>query len=244
MNEVVAAIRAGQAAEAARVLDREPSLVEELFEERTPLHEAVAANQPAIVRLLLERGADPDVRDGDGRLPLHRCIELGRDAIVTILLAGGASLDVCAAAALGKHDTLAALLAADPDQANGMTTGLAPLGWAGYAADEQSARILCQHGAVVDRPPFDRDAWVAAAEAGAAAVARVLLEHGADPDWQDDDRNTPLHLALASANPGPFVEVLVAAGADVGRENRAGRTPRDEARVRGADEAVLRRLGG
>jgi ankyrin repeat protein len=235
MNELVAAIRAGAAAEAARILDREPSLVETLTDDRSPLHEAVAANQPAIVRLLLERGADPDTRDGDGRLPLHDCIALGRDAIATILLAAGGTIDVCAAAALGRHDKLAALLVADPDLANDMTTHLAPLGWAAYARDEQSARILCQHGAVVGRPPFDCDAWVPAAEAGAAAVARVLLDHGADPDWQDDDGNTPLHLALAGADPGPFVATLVAAGADLGRENRAGRTPLDEARARGLE---------
>ena len=36
----------------------------------TPLHEAVAATKPEIVRLLLTRGGDPNIRDGQGRSPL------------------------------------------------------------------------------------------------------------------------------------------------------------------------------
>jgi ankyrin repeat protein len=251
VTDLIAAIQAGNVREVGRILDRDPLLVETTVDDAdhahpsdttgmTLLHVAVAEDQAAIVRLLLERGADPNVRNGDGRRPIHDCFELGRDALATILTAAGAEIDVCAAAAFGRHDKLRALLAADPDQANDMTTHVSPLGWAAYAQDAESARILCAAGAVVDRPPFDQEAWGPAAAVGAAAVARVLLEKGADPDWQDDDGNTPLHRVLQSrlvVEPSAFVEVLVQGGADRGHKNRAGHTPLDEARAQTGVEA-------
>ena len=69
----------------------------------------------------------------------------------------------------------------------------------------------------------------------AIGVAKIILAAGADPNWQDPDGNTPMHLAIASpivAEPAYFVQALLQAGADRQVRNAAGRTALDEAMAR------------
>ena len=57
---------------------------------RTPLHFAVGKNRPEMVRLLLDLGADPIVKDGRGRTPLNCASPKTDSIIVDHLLAAGA----------------------------------------------------------------------------------------------------------------------------------------------------------
>jgi catechol 2,3-dioxygenase-like lactoylglutathione lyase family enzyme len=57
---------------------------------RTPLHLAVLKNRPAMVRLLLELGADATAKDGRGYTPLNLATAKTSAAIVTALVAAGA----------------------------------------------------------------------------------------------------------------------------------------------------------
>lgn len=196
------------------------------------IHLAIGEGKIDVLRLLIERGADVNARNADGRLPLHDCFELGHDDFVKILLDAGAVPDVCAAAAYGMHDRLEQILSTDPKQANDLITGESPLGWAAYGGQPESARILFRHGAVANRPPYDSQAWRPAAMVAAADVARVLLEHGANPNWRNEGGNTPIHCVIRSRivlDPVGFVEVLLESGADVSVRNGEGRTPLDEA---------------
>jgi len=233
------AVRAGDGATVAAILDATPELVHlgEDVDDRgerpsdtrgmTLLHLAVAENQRAMAELLLARGAPLDARNADGRAPLHDAFELARDDIAQLLIAAGAAIDACMAAAHGMHDRLAAILAADPAQAGDMTTGIPPLGWATYAADTRAVEILLAHGA-----PLDAHAWDAVCHVGQVAIARLLLAAGADPDAADERGCTPLHRVIASRlvrDPAPLVALLLAAGADPTRTNAEGATPLDEA---------------
>ena len=88
----------------------------------------------------------------------------------------------------------------------------------------------------------------AAASAHSTAIARVLLEGGADPNWQDSEGNAPLHiwpnaavtwlLLKHGANPnlaskdgttplhcGFGTQLLLDAGAEVNARNDEGETP-------------------
>ena len=61
-------------------------------------------------------------------------------------------------------------------------------------------------------------------------VARVLLEHCADPNWRDEEGNTPIHCVIRSRivrDPTEFVRVLIAFGADFGLRNSDGQTALD-----------------
>ena len=58
---------------------------------RTPLHLAVLKNKPAMVRLLLELGADASAKDSRGYTPLNLATRSTDPAIVTALIAAGAN---------------------------------------------------------------------------------------------------------------------------------------------------------
>jgi Ankyrin repeats (many copies) len=129
------------------------------------------------------------------------------------------------------HDELQQILKCNPESANDLTTGESPLGWTAYGRQPGLAAILMQHGAIVDRPPYDAYAWRPASFVASTKVARVLLQHGADPNFRDDKGNTPMHSAIASRivlDPAKFVQVLLDFNADPTVRNREGRTPLDE----------------
>lgn len=242
-QQLVDAVRSGDLETIGRVLDRHPELVNassDLEQRERPsdgltmrlMHLAIAEARADVLRLLIERGADLNARNGEGRLPLHDCFELNHDDFAKILLDAGAVPDVCAAAVYGIHDRLEEILKSHPETANDLTTGNSPLGWAVFGRQPKSAAILFEHGAIADRPPYDACAWGPASEVASTVVTPVLLEHGADPNWRDEAGNTPLHRVIQSRlvlDPAKFVQLLLDAGADSGLRNREGRTPLDEA---------------
>ena len=83
----------GHQARLAAALDRDPSALDEHHRNGcTPLQAAVAHGRLEIVRMLLERGANPNQRDGDGIAPLHWAAGAPRHEmeIAQLLLAAGA----------------------------------------------------------------------------------------------------------------------------------------------------------
>jgi Ankyrin repeats (3 copies) len=62
----------------------------------TPLHRAVIAKSEAIVRLLIERGANVNCARGDGKTPLHLAAESGEFGIAKLLIENGADVNVLA----------------------------------------------------------------------------------------------------------------------------------------------------
>jgi len=242
-QQLVNAVHAGDPATMRKILDRHPELVNagtDLPRIDRPsdtvsmrlIHLAIAEAKIDVLRLLIERGADLNARNADGRLPLHDCFELNHDDLAKILLNAGAIPDVCTAAAYGMHDQLEQILTSDPASANDLTTGNSPLGWAAYGHQPKSATILFQHGAIADRPPYDSYAWGPATGVNSAEVARVLLEHGANPNWRDEAGNTPMHRVITSrmvVDPVKFMQVLIEFDADPSLRNLEGRTPLEEA---------------
>jgi ankyrin repeat protein len=244
-QELIDAVRAGGLETIRKLLDDHPELANASTDVHLRvrpsdaltmrlLHLAIAEAKIDVLRLLIQRGADLNARNADGRLPLHDCFELGHDDFAKVLLEAGAVPDVCAAAAYGMHERLRQILRSDPAQANDLTTGESPLGWAVYGRQPVSATILFEHGAIADHPPYDSHGWRPAAMVASTAVVPVLLQHGANPNWRDTNGDTPLHRVLKSRivlDPTEFVELLLAAGADTSIRNAEGRTALDEALV-------------
>jgi Ankyrin repeats (many copies) len=240
-ERLIQAVRSGDLTTIRVALDQCPQLVNcttDRQERLAPsdtlamrlIHLAVSENQLDVAHLLIDRGADLNVRNGAGRLPLHDSFELGRDEFFDMLLTAGAEPDASAAAARGMLDHLTQILERDPRQANDLTTGESPLGWSAYGHQPEAARLLLRHGAIISRPPYDWYAWRAATLVGATTVARVFLEHGADPNCQNDHGDTPLHTVIRSrivADPVPFVEALLDHQADPSHRNHAGLTALD-----------------
>jgi ankyrin repeat protein len=204
------------------------------------IHQAIAEGKIDVLRLLIERGADLNLPNAAGRLPLHDCFELDHDDYAKILLDAGAEPDVCAAAVYGLHDQLEQILKSDPGTANDLASGNSPLGWAVFGRQPKSATILFEHGAVADRPPFDAFVWGPASGVALTVVPPVLLEHGANPNWRDEEGNTPLHRVIASRmvlNPANFIQILLDFGADATFRNNEGRTPLDVALLQKGENA-------
>ena len=214
----------GDAAAVAAILDRRPGLINERGAIgdsglRTALH--FGSGHEPVVRLLLERGADPNIRDeGDNAYPLHFAAERGDVAVVRLLVEHGA----------------------DPVGA-GTTHELDALGWAvcfEYAFHPEIARYLLARGA--------RHTVHSAVAMGAVDELRELGSAGADLDQPMDrtnSRRTPLHLALVKKRPQSLA-VLLELGADPNREDATGLTPLDYAALTGDAQAtgLLLNAGG
>lgn len=198
----------------------------------TPLHEAVAAGDEEVVRVLVAAGADLDARTDQERTPLH--VALGSaPALVPVLLELGAVVDAASAAWLDDVDRLSAAVA------DGAPEGADLLSVAVLGGAERAARLLLDRGA-----DPDGGALLTAASAGRPDLVRLLLDAGADADRRDPDSGrTPLHAAVDAGPAGDtpaVVRLLLAAGADVDATTADGATALDilrlgAARSRGDD---------
>jgi ankyrin repeat protein len=211
LTSLLHAAGTGDTARVAAILDVNPELVNARGAIgdsglRTALH--FGSGHEAVVRLLLERGADPNIRDeGDNAYPLHFAAERGDLAIVKLLVEHGA----------------------DPIGA-GTTHELDAVGWAvgfDYAHKIEVAEYLLAHGA--------RHSLVTAVAMGEVDAIRLRATAGADLDQRMDRTNrrrTPLHLAVVKKQPGALA-VLLELGADPNLEDATGMTPLDLAAMAG-----------
>ena len=197
-DDLFRAIQSGDAQAVALLLDATPALVNTRHStvDVTPLHIAARALDPAITRILLERGADVSARGHEGLTPLdvtaqawyhidhQRFVE-----VATLLLAHGAPMTPAAAVALGDIEWLRAC------HADGRLTR--PL-----AATAGLLRIAATHDQ--------------------SAVLQQLLDWGFDPDERirvgdDDDASESWGMALqhcTGSGKYPLAEMLLKAGAD------------------------------
>lgn len=64
-----------------------------LYDHGAPIHVAVRASNPEIVTLLLERGAQVDIRDSSDHTPLHNAAWNGNLDMIKLLLDAGADIN-------------------------------------------------------------------------------------------------------------------------------------------------------
>ena len=173
---------------------------------QTPLHFAVRMNQPAMVRLLVELGADPLAVDGAGMpvagyatrptidLPVMQKI---RDMTLAELESARRGhrppnvgvLDLLAAVGLRDWETASTIVAT-----NRRLLDAGALHLVAKRGDASGAKWLVEHGA---NPNARWEHWDAdvtalhlAAMSGAADVARVLLDAGADRTIHDSKHHS------------------------------------------------------
>src|SRR6202011_1991895 len=95
LTALLSAAGKGEAHAVVAILDEHPDIVNErgMLPGHTGLRTALhfGSGHEAVVRALLERGADPNIRDdGDNAYPIHFAAERGDLAIVRLLIEQGA----------------------------------------------------------------------------------------------------------------------------------------------------------
>jgi ankyrin repeat protein len=156
-------------------------------------------------------------------------------ATVDRLLAAGHEPNVHEAAAVGDTARLRELLDGDPELVHAWSPdGAQALHFAAFFGHPDACGLLVERGADVNSHArgFNGVAPINSAAANDAkdndvctAIARLLLEAGADPDAAQGGGATALHSAAAGEN-AELVRVLVSRGADPDRPMDDGRTAR------------------
>lgn len=155
------------------------------------LASAVRRGDLRVIALLIERGAE--VNPASGPLPLTGAAQTGNLELIELLL---------------KHG-------ADPNLPN--SSAAMPLPAAVNAHQYDAARLLLEHGANPNTPLPDRArtppmALSGHTDTGDPAMARLLVERGADVNSADEHGVTALSYALKGGSNTPLVAYLREAG--------------------------------
>ena len=200
-----------------------------------PIHLAAEADDIQRVRELLDAGPKlVDRGDAAGGTPLHRAVMGSARKAVALLLDRGADIHAVHGVAGGakagwwppdvraidlaiwggprvrgrRFETARLLLARGADYHLTIAAALGDL--------DRVTELLDQNPNLIrEAPPNGRRALSAAVEFGHGAIARLLLERGADPAWAEKNagKGAALHAAARSGD-REMVELLLAHGAD------------------------------
>ena len=209
----------------------------------TLLHKASYRGNVKVAQLLVERGANTNVRNKGGRTPLHRVlVRLGDHDMAHFedMIQYGADPDVTAQDKHGstplhresesycRHVGLARFLVEhDADVTAQDKDGTTPLHLVSQPGNVDLARFLSELDA--DVMASDKDGstplhW--ASKYGHINLVQLLVEHGTDVMAQDKHGSTPLHWASASYRRNvDLARFLVEHGADVTAQDQYGQTP-------------------
>ena len=210
---------------------------------RTALHLAVAASRPDTLKVLLEKAADPNLRDAEGASPLDDAVWRGSVEEVALLLEHGAYLNepdagtgatpVNEAAFRGNVQVLQFLLQFNPDFETPDKRGFTPLDNAIRMSKEDAALLLLaaepkEHLTA----PFLDKTINAAISKNQARLVDALLRDGVSVN-STLPSGTTLLGAAAFAGAADVVRILLAADADPNLSDSDGATPLWNASLRG-----------
>ncbi|XP_015176773.1 PREDICTED: nuclear factor NF-kappa-B p100 subunit isoform X2 [Polistes dominula] len=169
----------------------------------TPLHYAVLQNQPAIIKALLELGADPNTCDDRGLSPLHVAVKIhnGAECVDTLLSSklinteGYTDLGwtpLLLAAEAGSYDAVCSLIRAGANVNNtDKSYGRSVLHIAVEGGHKEIVEFLLKNTSIdVNKTNFTGNTalHIAVAYAGTRAkeLCKLLMEYGADPNIQNN----------------------------------------------------------
>jgi len=187
----------------------------------TPLHLASYWGGIKVAQLLLDYGADINVRNESCRTPLH-------EALTDL---GNSSPDYFVDAVRFLLDHGADVGAEDNDH-------VTPLHVISEDGNVKAVRLLLEHGARVDALDNHHSTPLHVASLyGQVGAACLLLEHGANVHALDGNHSTPLHFAPESGD-AEAARLLLEHGADVHALNNNHSTPLHFASQSGTVEAA------
>ncbi|KFA79048.1 hypothetical protein S40288_08774 [Stachybotrys chartarum IBT 40288] len=155
----------------------------------------------SMMKLLLDNGANPNVRDKTGKTAVMLASVKGYNLILGLLLDRGAEIDT-------KND-------------EGDTPILLTL-QRGYL---ETVKLLIERGADINiKNEMGRTAVMLASVHGYRTIVELLLDRGAEIDAKNKEGDSSLLLALQNGFP-ETAKLLIARGADINVKNKMGHTP-------------------
>ncbi|PSN42764.1 hypothetical protein C0J52_10668 [Blattella germanica] len=203
---------------------------------KSPLHLACAFGHEQVVKRLLEKGADVALQDGDdGWTPLHYAAWNGHHLVCAILLAkdntdvNASDSDQCTpllmASRNGHLEIVKLLLEKVTDAAQPNKWGETPLHMAAWNGHDLVCAILGDRSDLNGR---NKNLWTplhCASFEGHIEVVKALIQKGADATLEDQEGDTPLHLAARNGHDLVCARLMECQGVDFNARNRHLRTP-------------------
>ena len=216
----------------------------------TALMAAANKGHSDLVSLLLERGADPDIRTDDGDTALIGAALDGHSDIVSLLLGAGAKVDakdkngttaLMAAAWNGHHEVVEILLQNGADVNAKTPEGVTAVTFASEDGHQEVVKLLIAAGAreASDDSDVSQDAdyFIEAAFEGRADVVEDLLNKGFDVNLTRQDGTTAL-CAAAYQGQVEVLKLLLERGAAINEKGMEGVTALMMAAGEGRADAV------
>jgi ankyrin repeat protein len=202
-----------------------------------------------ILKLLLERAADPNLRSSKGQSALMTALEHRKFAHVEALLTAGASPGIHEAAALGRTDDLTRFLDREPEllESSDGYRQATPLYFAACLDQAKVIELLVGRGA--NKEARHGGGWTPLLAAGyfkAYGAIRSLIELGANVKAADQNgywgvpaESTILHMLCDdAAAPLTLLSLALQSGADPGARRADGLTPIEVAVRKGIEPAA------
>ncbi|MBY0402265.1 MAG: ankyrin repeat domain-containing protein, partial [Cyanobacteria bacterium] len=189
----------------------------------------------SLLKVLLEHGADPNLRNNYGGTALLTAVQRNSLELTMMLLEKGANPNIstaygqsCLSAAVNnQHQEMVELLLKNGADINlRPTAGHTPLFSAVWKKHLAMAEYLIAKGATVDGISGREDytpLW-AASNMGHIPLMKLLLEKGANPNYAQSQGVTPL-MAAAESGSTKAVSLLLSRGADINAKTNTKQTP-------------------
>jgi ankyrin repeat protein len=217
----------------------------------TALHLAAELCDKVSAGLLLEAGANLEIRDGTNSTPLITAIKNGCTPIAEVLIEKGADVNagkdtpsspLILAAERGRIRLADILIKAGAsiNQKAG-ETGVPLLSWAVIGGSTLVVRNLLEHGAMVDATTNDNSTpLMIAAERGETDIVRLLVSWKAKVNLKNNQGQTALIIATRKGR-GVCVKALLRSGADGTIRDNTGKTALAHA-LEDGDQKIVRLL--